>query len=63
MQRAREGMIASQAIFVREFFLVELSGLEPLTPACKATYTPVVAALTWPDSCPWVTVRYRYGPC
>jgi len=21
-------------------------------PACKATYTPVVAALTWPASCP-----------
>jgi hypothetical protein len=33
------------------FCQVELRGLEPLTPAYKATYTLVLAALTWLVSC------------
>jgi hypothetical protein len=36
MQRAREGTTASQVIFVREFCLVELRGLEPLTPCLQS---------------------------
>ncbi len=36
MQRHMRGTTASQVIFVREFCLVELRGLEPLTPCLQS---------------------------
>jgi len=36
--------------------------LGPRPPACKATYSCAVTALTWPAGGPWVAVRYRCWP-